>query len=236
MAATSSGVTTINNSTSFTLSSTREKARFFDDEESGEIPQIAPDVTAHPVFSSAIRLMHRYILVCAVLGGAAGGVYSGAVGGLAWGVGAGIMFSIGLAILEGRRKGLLLNTILVSIPAALVAGVGGTIGGTVGEALGGGLWGSVSGLVVGGLCTLLIFTGRFVAWLVAFSAGLTLASRLVSVLELRDHFAGLAIVALAAAIAGKLYSTMAGRYLAAVRPALASSEEEISTDDEDEQD
>jgi len=59
---------------------------------------------------------------------------------------------------------------------------------------------------------------------------------LVGVLELRDHFAGLAIVAFVASVAGKLYSTMARQYIAAVRPALASSEDVTTTDDENEQD
>ncbi len=209
---------------------------FFDDDEAEEIPHIVPHLTTDLISALAFRHLHRHIFACAVLGAAAGGVCPGSVGGLAWGAGAGLLFSIGLTVFEGRFRAVLLHTVFVSIPVALVAGVGGTIGGVVSEALGGGLWGGASGLVVGGLCTSLMFTGRLLAWLVAFSAGLTLASKLVGAFELRDHFAGLAIVALVAAIAGKLYSTMAGHYIAAVRPALASLEDATPTDDEAPQD
>jgi hypothetical protein len=94
----------------------------------------------------------------------------------------------------------------------------------VNEALGGGVWGSICGLAIGGLSSFVMFGAPWLAWLIGFSAGLMLAARLVSAVQLDDHWVGLAMAALVAAGAGKLYSAMARRYLSVMRPVLLSSD------------
>jgi len=205
---------------------------FFLNDELKEIAQDIPGFTVNPMLLLTIRMIHPYILLCAVLGGAAGGMFSDPVSAFIWATSMGTVFSFAIAIVKSGLQGSIIGIILFSIPNAIVSGVGGTIGGTISEILGGGLWGGLLGLVVGGLCTFLMFSGRFLAWIIAFSAGLTLADRLVDFLELRDQFVGLAIVALIASVAGKLYSTMAGIYLAAIQPAVVSSRDKISTDND----
>jgi hypothetical protein len=199
---------------------------FFEDDAADGIGEGADEYSwILPRLPDMLRMLHRYVLSFAALGGAAGGLYPGPGGGLAWGAGAGLAFSTGVAALHRMPlRANLLHVLLVGIPVALVAGAAGTIGGSVNEVLGGGVRGSLCGLAIGGLSSRLMFGAPWLAWLIGFSAGLTLAARLVSVFQSHGHWVGLALAALMAAAAGKLYSAMARRYLGLLRPILRSSE------------
>jgi len=68
----------------------------------------------------------------------------------------------------------------------------------------------------------LMFGGTWLARGIGFAAGLTLASRLVEIAQLRDHFVGLALVAVAAALSAAFYASLVRQYVGAVMPIVSS--------------
>ena len=214
---------------------------FFDEENTSDevISEIKPDRFIDPHFAKAARGLHRHIFLSSVLGGAVGGAAVGTVGGLMWGaIGAlassfawiglknesSILLVLGkISVRENRLPALLCHALIVGIIAAIVAAPGAVLGASVTEAIGAGFWVHATGLAVGALSILFMFAGRLGAWLVGFSAGLLLAAELADAFELRDHLFGLALVALVASTAGKLYSAAARGYLDFIQRAYAES-------------
>ena len=95
--------------------------------------------------------------------------------------------------------------------------LGGGVNGFVSQGVGG----QLCGLVIGGLASLMVFGGRWTAWVVGFMAGLTLAARLTEMAGWRESFAGLTLIALAASAVGSAYAWFAGQYAAVVKPILS---------------
>ena len=85
------------------------------------------------------------------------------------------------------------------------SGVGGTTGAS-------GILGGAAGVAVGVTCSLLVFCGRWVSWLVGFSTGVTLGTMLMTTIGSERNLVGIVVTALLAAGLGKLFQRVADAY------------------------
>jgi hypothetical protein len=162
------------------------------------------DSPASSVLGSSAEVAHGskvlalWILVCTAVGAAVGGMFTQLGGALIGAAATGMLVGLTPFLLAGSLPGLRMAFAFGCVLASLAC-VGGITGSAVHAALGTGFWPGLGGCTVGVLCSVLLLVGGLVTWLVGLVAGLNLAAYLVGLWQWRDHFVGLALVAVLAA-------------------------------------
>lgn len=162
--------------------------------------------------SSAVHSFHGHIFLCAIGGGVVGGVFSGAVTGGLWGSLAALLCCACLVAMRKKVRTFLPQLLFLGGPILFLAGAGGVLGGGANDFISHGIWGPICGCVVGGVASVLIYSGIWMSQGIGFMVGLTLAASLIEMTQWRGEFIGLALVAIIASLSAVLYAGMARSY------------------------
>ena len=188
---------------------------FFDDDKPEQ------DSTSHQASSpppkhlcEVAASIHAHLLIPSALGGGCGGFFQGGWLGLACGAASGYLVACLLGLNSGilRSGKFMFIVLLLLLPMAITGGVGGLIGGAVHQAIGGGIVGGAAGVTVGVTCSLLVFCGGWVSWLIGFSSGVTLGIMLMNTIGSERNLVGIVVTALLAAGLGKLFQRVTDDY------------------------
>lgn len=163
-------------------------------------------------FAAVVHSLRGLVYMSVLVGGAVGGLFAGVGPGGAWGFLAGVVWSLPRRRWQWDVQFLLLYLAMVGTPVGLFAGAAGVLGSGVNGAVAHGAWGPICGVLAGALFSRLALAGGWLTRAIGFAAGLLVASRLMELVHLRDHFVGLALAAVAACASAGIYGWL-GRHV-----------------------
>jgi hypothetical protein len=177
-----------------------------DDSDDGDSEEVSSE------FAAMVHELRNGVHLCVLLGGVVGGLFAGVVAGGAWGALAGAVCSLPRRRSQWHVRILLSYLVLLCTPMALLAGAVGVLGSAVHGAVAHGVWGPICGVLAGAFFCCCICAGGWMTRSAGFAAGFLLAVRLMELFQLRDHFVGLALIAIAACASAGIYGVL-GRYV-----------------------
>lgn len=154
---------------------------FFDAEEEGCETQA--DGFAGPLIEDVQRYCYQ-VALCAIIGGAIGGVFANPFVGAVAAVAAAVLAAGGGPLLRLQARRALIMAISCGTPAVVPAAVAGALAASVHAQLGDGIGWLICATILGAFCTLFMFCGTVISWPCGLVAGVAVGTQLVDALGL----------------------------------------------------